>query len=222
MPTAEGALYEVDTRLRPSGDQGPLAVSFASFARYQQQQAWTWEHLALCRARVLFGSPAARGALVGIVSQALLAPRDAGKLRSDVLEMRATMARHKAPKGPLDVKLARGGLVDLEFLTHFVQLRDGAGISGALTPFLGDALSVLSEASLLPKELGAAHDVLTRMLVSMRLFATSAELPPEAARLALAKACGSGDWDALLAALLDARKTVASTWHGVFGETLEV
>jgi len=222
VPTAEGALYEVDTRLRPSGEQGPLAVSFASFALYQQRDAWTWEHLALCRARVLYGSQGARKALVRIVSEALLQPRDADKLRSDVLEMRGKMAEHKAPKGPLDVKLARGGLVDLEFLTHFLQLRDGAGIPGALTPFLGDALRVLGEAGLLPMQLGAAHDVLTRLLVSMRLLATGAEAPSAPARLALAKASGSGDWEALLAALAHARGAVAAAWQHVFGETLEV
>ena len=222
VPTAEGALYEVDTRLRPSGDQGPLAVSFESFALYQQREAWTWEHLALCRARVLYGSPSARKALVRIVSEALLSPRDAAKLRSDVLEMRAKMAEHKVPKGPLDVKLVRGGLVDLEFLTHFLQLRDGAGIPGALTPFLGDALHVLGEAGLLPKQLGAAHDDLTRMLVSMRLLANGAEEPSTPARLALAKACGSGDWETLLARLAAARSTVAAAWRQVFGETLEI
>src|SRR4029077_10266345 len=80
VPTAEGALYEVDTRLRPSGDQGPLAVSFDSFARYQQEQAWTWEHMALCRARPLYGSAPAREELCGIIDEVLTTPRDAGKL----------------------------------------------------------------------------------------------------------------------------------------------
>ena len=222
VPTAEGALYEVDTRLRPSGEQGPLAVSFESFALYQSRDAWTWEHLALCRARVLYGSKAARDELVRIVSTALLQPRDAGKLRSDVLEMRGKMAEHKPPKGQLDVKLARGGLVDLEFLTHYLQLRDGAGIAGALTPFLGDALHVLAGAGLLPGELGKAHDVLTRMLVASRLLVSGADEPSAAARLALAKACGSGDWDALLASLDAARAAVAAAWHDILGETLEV
>ena len=222
VPTAEGALYEVDTRLRPSGEQGPLAVCFESFALYQSRQAWTWEHLALCRARVLYGSPAARNELVRIVSEALLQPRDADKLRSDVLEMRGKMAEHKPPKGTADVKLARGGLVDLEFLTHFLQLRDGAGIPGALTPFLGDALQALGKAGRLPAGLGAAHDVLTRMLVSMRLLATGAEEPSAPARLALAKACGSGDWEALMASLAGARSAVAAAWSQVFGETLEI
>ena len=222
VPTAEGALFDIDTRLRPSGDQGPLAVSYDSFALYQQQSAWTWEHMALCRARVLYGSPDARSELVRIVSAALLAPRDPAKLRADVLEMRATMARHKPPKGVLDVKLARGGLVDLEFLTHFLQLRDGAGLDGALTPFLGDALSLFGKAGLLPASLGAAHDTLSRALVAMRLLAPDGQEPSLAARAVLAKACGCGDWGAMLAALGRARADVAAAWHDIFGETLEV
>ena len=222
VPTAEGALFEIDTRLRPSGDQGPLAVSYDSFALYQQQSAWTWEHMALCRSRVLYGSPEARLALVRIVSAALLSPRDPAKLRADVLEMRATMARHKPPKGLLDVKLARGGLVDLEFLTHFLQLRDGAGLDGALTPFLGDALSLFGKAGLLPASLCAAHDALSRALVAIRLLAPDAQEPPDAARAVLAKACGCGDWEAMLAALGRARANVAAAWHDIFGETLEV
>jgi glutamate-ammonia-ligase adenylyltransferase len=222
VPTAEGALYEVDTRLRPSGDQGPLAVSFDSFARYQLEQAWTWEHMALCRARVAYGSPGAREELVRIVSQALLSPRDPAKLRADALEMRAKMASHKPARGPLDIKLARGGLVDLEFLIHYRQLRDGVGIPGALTPFLGDALQRFGEAGLLPKSLGAAHDVMSRLLVAMRLLAPDAQEPPPAAREVLAKACGTGDWDGMLAALDIARADVAAAWHEVFGEDLEV
>ena len=222
VPTAEGALYEVDTRLRPSGEQGPLAVSFDSFARYQQEQAWSWEHMALCRARVLYGAPPARRELVRIVSHALLQPRDAAKLRADVLDMRATIAAHKPARGPLDVKLARGGLVDLEFLVHTMQLCHGAGLAGALTPFLGDALRRFGAAGLLPEGLLAAHDHMTRLLVAMRLLAPDTEIPPAAAREVLAKACACSDWEALLAALAAARAQVAAAWHDVFGETLEV
>jgi glutamate-ammonia-ligase adenylyltransferase len=222
VATAEGALFEVDTRLRPSGEQGPLAVNFGSFARYQQEQAETWEHMALCRARVLFGSDEARKALVGIVSDALLKPRAAKQLRTDVLEMRKTMASHKPAKGPLDIKLARGGLVDLEFLTHYLQLQHGAGLEGGLTPFLGDALAVLAAAGLAPESLGPAHDALTRLLVALRLLARDSQTPPAAACAALARSCGYGDWQALLAGIAEARGAVANAWHDILGEKLEV
>ena len=222
VPTAEGALYEVDTRLRPSGEQGPLAVSFESFARYQQEQAWTWEHMALCRARVLSGSPAARGELVTIISEALLKPREPGKLRHDVLDMRATMAGHKPAKGQLDIKLARGGLVDLEFVTHYLQLGHGAGLEGGLTPFLGDALQVLAKAGLVPEALRGAHDVLSRLLVALRLLAPDSAAPPPAACEALARSCGYGDWAQVQAGIAEARQTVALAWRDVFGEKLEI
>ncbi len=218
VPTAEGALYEVDTRLRPSGTQGPIAVSFASFARYQMEQAWTWEHMALCRARPLFGSDAARKALQDIVCTALLKPREPAKLREDVLEMRGEMARHKPAKGPLDVKLARGGLVDLEFIVHHQQLRHGEG----LVPGLEVAIEQLVAAGLLPAPLIAAREALARLLVAARLIAPDGEMPPAAALDVLAKACLCRDWDTVMTGIAAARREVAAAWTQVFGEALEV
>jgi glutamate-ammonia-ligase adenylyltransferase len=218
VPTAEGALYEVDTRLRPSGTQGPIAVSFSSFQRYQRESAWTWEHMALTRARALFGSAAARTELGEIVCEALLTPRDPTKLRTDVLEMRAEMARHKTRKGPLDAKLSRGGLVDLEFLTHYQQLRHGT----ALHPGLEVAIAALVEADLLPTVLIGARETLARLLVAGRLLAPDNEPPPLAAQGVLAKACGFGDWQALLKGFAEARREVAAAWAEVFGQKLEL
>ncbi|MBW8783465.1 MAG: bifunctional [glutamate--ammonia ligase]-adenylyl-L-tyrosine phosphorylase/[glutamate--ammonia-ligase] adenylyltransferase [Novosphingobium sp.] len=218
VPTAAGALYEVDIRLRPSGGQGPLAVSFDSFARYQREQAWTWEHMALTRARPLFGSAEARAELTGIIHDVLAAPRDPAKLRREVLEMRGEMARHKPPQGPLDAKLHRGGLVDLEFLVHAVQLREGR----ALVPNLREAVQMLVEAGLLPTGMSAAHDVLTRLLVAARLLAPDGEPPSSPGRAVLATACGCGDWDELTATLATARLTVADAWAEQFGERLEM
>lgn len=218
VPTAEGALYEVDTRLRPSGAQGPLAVSLDSFARYQRESAWTWEHMALARARVLVGTPADRAALEAIVRDVLTMPRDPGKLREDVLHMRGEMARHKPAKGPLDVKLARGGLVDVEFIVHYLQLRDGKGFS----PHIPGALAALVEAGLLPEAIRPAHARLARFLIAARLLAPDAALPPPAARAVLAKACQCRDWDSLTAALDDARHTVAACWQATFGLELEL
>lgn len=212
VATAQGALYEVDTRLRPSGEQGPPAASLDSFAQYQREQAWTWEHMALCRARPLYGSAQAREALSQVIGEVLQAPRDPAKLRADVLEMRARMAEHKTPAGPLDVKLARGGLVDLEFIVHFTQLREGRG----LDPDLGEAIGLLS------LSLRQAHDVLTRFLVAARLLAPDSQVPGEAACMALVRACGYGGWDELMAGLHAARAQVAAAWQAAFGETLEI
>jgi glutamate-ammonia-ligase adenylyltransferase len=218
VPTAEGALYEVDTRLRPSGTQGPLAVSFDSFERYQREQAWTWEHMALCRARPLFGPAASQAQLREIIRSTLLAARDPAKLREDVLAMRAEMARHKPGKGELDAKLLRGGLVDLEFIVHYLQLREGKGLS----PRLPEAIEELAAAGLVPPELADAHDILTRLLVAARLLAPDAVPPPPGPRLALASACGCDDWDCVLERFAHARTIVAGAWADVFGEPLEI
>lgn len=217
VPTAAGALYEVDTRLRPSGAQGPIAVSLDSFARYQHKDAWTWEHMALVRARVLFGTAEDRTALEAIIAGVLNAPRDPAKLRADALAMRAEMAKHKPPKGPLDVKLARGGLVDLEFVVHYLQLRERV----ALVPQLGEAVDALAAKGLVPGGLRAAHDLLTRLLIVMRLMAPDGAWPPEASRAIVARACGYGDWHSLLAGVEDARACVAVAWAGAFGIELE-
>jgi [glutamine synthetase] adenylyltransferase / [glutamine synthetase]-adenylyl-L-tyrosine phosphorylase len=217
VPTAEGALYEVDTRLRPSGTQGPIAVSFDSFERYQRESAWTWEHMALARARVLYGPAAGRAALGQIVCDVLTLPRDPARLKTDVLEMRSEMARHKPGKGPLDVKLARGGLVDVEFITHYLQLLHGV----ALQPALPDALAGLVAAGLLPDVFRMAHSQLARFLIVARLLAPDAQEPSHGARAALAQATGSGDWAGQLAVLAESRRLVAGVWQDLFGETLE-
>ncbi len=216
VPTAEGALYEVDTRLRPQGAQGPLAVSFDSFARYQREEAWTWEHMALARARPLTGSDAARAGLRTIIGAVLDRPRDPGVLRADLLRMRAEMAAHKPPQGPLDAKLLRGGLVDLEFLIHYLQLRDRIGFD----PDLGHAVDALAEAGLVPRELREALALMTRLLIAGRLLAPDLAEPSPAAAAALAETCGENDLPALLRRFGDARQVVAAAWADSLGEPL--
>lgn len=208
VPTAAGALYEVDTRLRPSGSKGPLAVTVTSFAEYQREQAWTWEHMAMTRARPVFGSQAARAEVQTVIDQILRQPRDKALLLRDVVAMRGDMARHKPPAGPLDAKLIEGGLVDLEFCVHAAQLESGAG----LKPHLGEAIPELIAAGLLPGAFEAAYAVLGRMLVTLRLVAPTAQEPPPASRALIAKACGFSDWSALLAAYAQARQSVRSEW----------
>ncbi|MEL7729797.1 bifunctional [glutamine synthetase] adenylyltransferase/[glutamine synthetase]-adenylyl-L-tyrosine phosphorylase [Citromicrobium bathyomarinum] len=218
VPTAEGPLYEVDTRLRPQGAQGPLAVSVESFARYQNESAWTWEHMALARARVVAGSFAARGTVEDIIRGVLCAPRDPATLRADVLKMRAEMASHKPAKGPLDVKLLRGGLVDIEFILHFLQLRDKV----ALDPRLSKVCETLVHTGALPEAFAQAHDFLTRLIVAARLLAPDLAVPPGAAGQTLAKACGCDDADALLRHVAKARQEVARVWQQTFEEQLEI
>lgn len=218
VPTAEGALYDIDTRLRPQGNQGPLAVSLESFARYQQDKAWTWEHMALCRSRPLFGSPEARSNLAAIVREVLETPRDPEQLRADILAMRGEIAAHKPPTGPLDVKLARGGLVDCEFVVHLLQLRERI----ALRPALSAAIAELTRAGLLHPRFASHHATLARILVAARLLAPQGEPSAPTAREALAQACGASDYDALLRGMAEARQGIAAQWADSFGAQLEI
>jgi glutamate-ammonia-ligase adenylyltransferase len=211
VATAAGPLYEVDTRLRPSGADGMYAVSVETFARYQAEQAWTWEHMALTRARPVYGSPEAREALREEMRAVLGRPRDPGKLVADTRTMRAEIARNKPPSGPLDVKLIPGGLVDLEFAVHTLQLRRGIG----LDPHLEVALAALEKSGLVTADIDPALRLLVRMLVMIRLVAPAGEPPPEATRPLVAAACGRKDWDSLLEAYGDARQRIGALWREV-------
>ncbi|ALR22483.1 bifunctional [glutamine synthetase] adenylyltransferase/[glutamine synthetase]-adenylyl-L-tyrosine phosphorylase [Sphingobium baderi] len=211
VSTAAGPLYEVDTRLRPSGAQGLLAVSLDSFAKYQREDAWDWEHLALTRARPVFGSPQARKALNAILAETLERPRDFDDLARHAVKMRADIVKHKPPVGEMDVKLVSGGLVDLEFLIHISQFRHGM----AFDPDLGKALAELVEAGHLPSDLIAAHDLITRYLVVSRLVSPKSTEPREASRELVARACGMESWGALLDSYAHARQSVRDTWNAL-------
>ena len=121
-PTAEGELYEVDFRLRPSGNSGPLATSIRSFRSYHKEDAWTWEHMALTRARIVAGdadfSRQVRQEIVSILS----APRDATKIRSDIAAMRLRIEKEKGTGDIWNIKQVAGGLVDIEFIAQSLQL----------------------------------------------------------------------------------------------------
>ena len=213
VPTASGALYEVDTRLRPSGADGLLCASVKSFDQYQRENAWTWEHMALTRARVLFGSTDARGQVAGIILDVLNSKRDTAKLHSDITTMRKEMAAHKPPKGDLDVKLLPGGLVDMEFIIHALQLQTHVGIK----PQLGPAIEALVAAGHVPADFAKAYGLMGRLLVMVRLIAPDCATPAEAAQTLIAHSLGYENWDGLMHAIRDYRGVVMDQWHSLFG-----
>ena len=173
VSTAAGPLYDVDTRLRPEGAKGMLTVSLDAFAAYQRDGAWTWEHMALCRARPVFGSAAARAETAELVAEILRRPRDARQIAADAARMRSDMERHNPPAGPFDVKLGPGGLVDLEFAVHVLQLTRHVG----LDPRLDEAVQQLADAGLIEANIVEEQRLLTRMLVMMRLAAPEGNEP---------------------------------------------
>jgi glutamate-ammonia-ligase adenylyltransferase len=167
-PTSEGVLYETDMRLRPSGNAGPLATSLASFRSYQRGEAWTWEHLALSRARVVAGTGSLPKVVEDEIADVMAMPRDKAKTIDDVVSMRALMAKERKPRHAFDLKLADGGLVDLEFIAQSAQLVAGAAIDlPQATP--ARVLARMGEIGLLPKgqRLAEIHTVYATVLQVM-------------------------------------------------------
>ncbi len=211
VPTAAGALYEVDTRLRPQGEKGMLAVRLDAFESYQRSEAWTWEHMALLRARTLYGSDAGRAKLSAIIAGVLSMDRDPAKVRADAAKMRSDIAAHKPPSGPLDIKLGEGGLVDLEFAVHVTQLIHRVGFD----PRLEVAIEQLVDAGLIDAMADPDLRLLSRILVTSRLVSPGGGEPHEASRALVAEVCGHADWASLLEAHDSARQRIAARWKQV-------
>jgi glutamate-ammonia-ligase adenylyltransferase len=211
VPTAAGPLYDVDTRLRPQGGQGMLAVHLDSFESYQREEAWTWEHMALLRARPVHGSDPGRSALADSVRNVLEMERDPAKVRADAAAMRADIVRHKPPAGPFDVKLGPGGLVDLEFAVHVLQLIHRTGFD----PRLERAIGALAERGMIDRSTVCDLELMSRFLVAGRLVAPGGGEPEPESHGLVAMVCGMRDWDALVESLSSARTRVASLWQDV-------
>jgi [glutamine synthetase] adenylyltransferase / [glutamine synthetase]-adenylyl-L-tyrosine phosphorylase len=212
VSTATGALYEIDTRLRPSGAKGLLCASVASFAKYQSENAWTWEHMALTRARMVFGSASAESDINRILQDVLTAPRDLPALHADIAQMRSDIEMHKPPKGPLDIKAMRGGLVDIEFIVHALQLGSGS----ALYPQLHLAIDALITDGKLPVEFADAHDFFTRLLIIIRLVAPDMHLPAAPVQALIAQSMDCADWQAVEKRIELAQSVVKDQWESLF------
>ena len=162
-PDAGGALYAVDMRLRPSGNKGPVAVSLAAFERYHAAggDAWTWERMALTRARVVAAPPAFTARLQAAIGSALTAAGEPARVRADAAAMRARMLREHPGAHPAlaDAKLRRGGLVEVEFVAQALQLVHARAHPQALDPNTCAALARLARAGALP---GAEAAMLAR------------------------------------------------------------
>ncbi|MGE0612210.1 MAG: bifunctional [glutamine synthetase] adenylyltransferase/[glutamine synthetase]-adenylyl-L-tyrosine phosphorylase, partial [Hyphomicrobiales bacterium] len=161
-PTAEGSLYEVDMRLRPSGNAGPVATRFDGFLDYHRNTAWTWEHLALTRARVVTGSPGLTGKVNDAIRGVLCRKRDRAKIAADVREMRERIAREKPAASIWDLKQARGGLVDLEFIAQFLQIVSAHEHPDVLDQNTAASIEKLARAGVLsPRDAATLHPCAT-------------------------------------------------------------
>ena len=224
-PTAEGNLYQVDLRLRPAGNKGPLASSVEAFRQYQQRDAWTWEHMALTRARFVAGDAALGAKVMDFVRGVLTQPRDPDKLLADVADMRRRVAEQHAARSPWEVKHVRGGLVDVEFIAQYLLLRHAHAHPAILAPSIAEAYGRLGAAGLLPAERAAALAAAARLLqqVQAMLRLTVEEDFDEAAatdglKTALARAGGAPSFDALKAALASAQAEVRRAYAEIIEE----
>ena len=220
-PTAEGGLFEVDTRLRPSGNAGPLVTKLSSFTQYQSQQAWTWEHMALTRARVMAGDAGLAERATQAIETLLGAPREPQKLVQDVVEMRARLRQHQPQAGPFDIRRGDGGLVDIEFIAQALQLRhapDHASLIGTreLTRLLDDLaeLHILGQSDYETLKSAAQTYLALRQIGSLCLEDNETHPVPATAGVLL-EALNEPDMRRLEARLLDHRQAVGKIFETV-------
>ena len=170
-PTAAGTLYDVDMRLRPTGNKGPVAVSLESFAAYHASESWTWEHMALTRARLVAGPPELRARVEEEIRRRLTQPRAADTIIADARDMREKMALTFPGNNVWDLKHAPGGLVDIEFIAQTFQLVHAQSRPAILDTNTLAALHKLKAAGFLAAQDGDAliasarlHHALTQVL----------------------------------------------------------
>jgi [glutamine synthetase] adenylyltransferase / [glutamine synthetase]-adenylyl-L-tyrosine phosphorylase len=206
--TAEGGLYDVDMRLRPSGQKGPVATRVSSFIDYQNNEAWTWEHLALTRARVIAGDAKLRDKVSAAIRAILTKPRQRGVIAADVLDMRQRIATEKGTADIWDLKQVRGGLVDLEFIAQYLQLVEASEHPEVLDQNTLSAFTKLAAAGILDRmlsatliEAGALLHTLTQILRLSLDHGFRPETAPGGLKQLLVRAAGVETFDALESAL---------------------
>ena len=168
-PGAEGQLFEIDMRLRPTGNKGPVATRLSSFEAYQAGQAWSWERMALMRARVVAGPPAFRRRVGAVLRGAQLQPLPAGQALADAAAMRARLLKELPPHGAWDIKAMPGGMIEVEFIAQAMLLEYAPGRPELWRANSSAALAALGAAGLLPEAATLVRaERLWRTLVGLR------------------------------------------------------
>jgi glutamate-ammonia-ligase adenylyltransferase len=223
-PTGEGILYQVDMRLRPSGSKGPLAVSVASFESYHKAEAWTWERMAMTRARSIAGDQVLARRVEAILVNVFAAPRDPAKTRSDIADMRALMLRENPPDNLWDLKRAPGGQTEIEFIAQYFELIASSRHQGLLNPNTAHVLTAARAAKLLkPRDaeiLETALGLYQRLTHVLRLCIDGrfeAQTAPPRLLETLCQAAGQPDLSATEALLAENQETVAAIFETLIG-----
>jgi [glutamine synthetase] adenylyltransferase / [glutamine synthetase]-adenylyl-L-tyrosine phosphorylase len=222
--TNYGVLYEIDMRLRPSGRAGPLASHLKSFADYQEREAWTWEHMALTRARVISASPGFRARIENIIREALTRPRDAASVAKDVAEMRRAIALEKGEKDVWDLKYAAGGMLDIDFIAQYLQLVHAAAKPEILDVSTRQVLDNAARLGALPQAAAeilrsAAH--LYHDLTQILRLCVSEKFRPESAGEDLQRLLARAGDAPVFSSLAARIKETEAEVRGVFREIVE-
>lgn len=224
VPTRRGTLYQVDMRLRPSGNKSPVATQFAGFEAYHAGEAEIWEEMALTRARVVAGDPALAARTEAAIRAILTRRREPAKVAAAVSEMRALIAREKGEKNPWDLKLAAGGLTDLDFLAQFLVLAHAADHPGLLVPDTGSVFVAARAAGLLSapnaEALGEANRLIGDVQLWQRFTVEEAFDPaavPARVLARIATAVGRPDTRVLRAELDEMRAGVRAIFKRILG-----
>jgi glutamate-ammonia-ligase adenylyltransferase len=220
--TAAGGLYEVDMRLRPTGNKGPVAVSLESFARYHATESWTWERMALTRARVILSPPRLRHAVEAEITRTLTATVEPAKIIADARDMRQKLAAQFPSTNRWDLKFANGGLVDIEFIAQTLELSSAPGNASVLDSNTIAALEKLGAAGLLSvqdtKTLVAAAALQHALTQTLRI-ALDGTLDPKTAtpglKDLLVRAAGVEDFAELEARLAETQSSVRRIYERV-------
>tara|TARA_B100000315_G_scaffold255655_1_gene299587 strand:- start:2163 stop:5126 length:2964 start_codon:yes stop_codon:yes gene_type:complete len=227
-PTAEGTLYEVDMRLRPSGNAGPIASHYSAFVQYHREKSWTWEHMALSRARVVSGTPLLTKEVKDEICDTLTKSRDPETLLKDVKEMRQRIDKEHHSDFIWEVKYMRGGLVDIEFTVQYLQLQHAHQYPDILAANTGQAIQNLHGESLLDKDqadtLANALKLWQTVQGMLRLTIEGYFRPerehevPAALAQALADAGGCSDIDALKIHMKETADAAYQVYMDLIGE----
>jgi glutamate-ammonia-ligase adenylyltransferase len=197
-PMAEGVIFEVDLRLRPSGNKGPVATRIGAFGKYQREEAWTWEHMALTRARLVCGDASLQDEVRSVIDDVLAARPDIAKIAREVSEMRVLIGKEKPPRDIWDFKLIPGGLIDLEFLAQYLRLV--APAKGIVVPTYGsttgELLKRLGEEMITPGDLDTCLDAIrlfSELSQIIRLCVDGPFEPKDAPSGLVERICRAGD-----------------------------
>jgi glutamate-ammonia-ligase adenylyltransferase len=222
--TNYGVLYEIDMRLRPSGRAGPVASSLVSFADYQANEAWTWEHMALTRARVVSASPEFRERIERIIREVLTRRRDTTITANDVADMRRAIAQEKGETDYWDLKYAAGGMVDIDFIAQYLQLvhaQDKPGILDVSTVQVLDNAAKLGVLAHSEAEILRAAARLYQDLTQILRLCVSDRFKPETAGVDLqrvmARAGDAPDFSSLEARVKETQSEVRRVFLALVG-----